>query len=169
MTKLKLKNKRMIKRKPTVRKKKVGRPTKYRPEFCQQMIEWFDRELTILKEVEKISPCGAITIMEEKPNKPPMFGDFARNKIKTNHQTMLEWTKKFPEFNEAYKECKEIQQEFIIMGCLMGHLNSSFGRFTMKNISDWRDKIETDSSKDEKEDNTLKLAYSLQALNDTSS
>ena len=54
MTKLKLKNKRMIKRKPTVRKKKVGRPTKYRPEFCQQMIEWFDRELTILKEVEKI-------------------------------------------------------------------------------------------------------------------
>jgi hypothetical protein len=140
-------------------KNKVGRPTKYKPEYCEKMIKWFDRELTVLKEVEKVSPAGVVTIKEEKPNKPPMFGEFCRTILKVHHSTMLLWVQEHKEFSEAYKDCKEIQKEFIIMGCLMGIFNSSFGRFTLKNISDWRDHVIESQDKDEK--NAIVLAYSL--------
>lgn len=138
--------------------KKRGRPTKYKKEFCDRMVEWFDRELTILKEVDKIEYGKVVKVEAEAPNEPPMFGTFARQELGIYHQTMITWTKQYPEFNEAYRECKQIQRDFIVMGCLMGHLNSNFGRFTMKNISEWRDNIETHVSTDK---NNITLAYAL--------
>ena len=155
------------KKKKETKEKKVGRPTKYKPEFCKMMVNWFDRELTQFKNAEKISMGEVITVKEEVANTPPMFGQFARKVAKVRHETMIKWCEQYPEFHKAYKECKNIQKEWIIMGCLTGYLNSSFGRFTLKNISDWRDNVETHISTDK---GGIKLAYSLgQKVNDDSS
>lgn len=140
-------------------KSKGGRPSKYKKEYCQLMINWFSRDLTREVEVEKIEYGKAVKINEIQPNYPPMFGAFARE-IGVSHATLIDWTKKNKEFLEAYNECKQIQRDHIVMGCLMGIYNANFGRFTMKNISEWRDKIEThiDNGK-----GGLKLAYKLEA------
>lgn len=119
----------------------AGRPTTYKKKYGQMMIDWFDRELTVLKDVQRVEYGKVVVVQEEAPNKPPMFGVFARKVIGVYYQTLVDWKHKYPEFNDAYNECKRIQQEFIIMGCLMGHLNANFGRFTMKNISTWRDNV----------------------------
>lgn len=70
------KNKKNKNKKEGQTEKKRGRPTKYRPEFCQMMVEWFDRELTEIVECERATSNGAVvTIKEEKPIRPPMFGE----------------------------------------------------------------------------------------------
>ena len=124
------------------KKKKVGKPTSYKKRYCKDIIDFFN--------IEPVNKKGL-------PVKPPMFGAFAR-KIGVYHQTMLDWVKKYPEFDEAYKEAKNMQQEIIIVGCLLNAYSASFGRFTMKNISDWRDNIDTHVSTDK---GGFKLAYSL--------
>jgi len=143
-------------------KKKVGagRPTKYKKEYCEMMIDFFNRDVTRIVETEEMQ-LGKKTIRKERlPNYPPMFGKFARDVLKINHCTLLEWVKKYDEFAKAYNECKVIQREHIIIGCLMGVYNGNFGRFTMKNISDWRDNVDTHISTDR---GGLKLAYSLES------
>lgn len=127
-------------------KNKGGRPTSYKKKYCEEIIKYFDK-----------SPIDE----KGQPAKPPMFGAFARH-IGVYHQTMLDWVKKYPEFDEAYREAKQMQQEIIIIGCLVGVYNASFGRFTMKNISEWRDNIDTHISTDK---GGIKLAYSLKEVN----
>lgn len=147
----------MEEKKKKKKKNKAGRPTLYKKEYCNLMINFFVRDLTREVEVEKIEYGKAVIIKEDKPNYPPMFGAFARE-IGVSHATLIDWTKKHKEFLEAYKECKEIQKEHIVMACLMGIYNANFGRFTMKNISDWRDNVDTHISTDK---GGIKLAYSL--------
>lgn len=104
----------------------VGRPTKYKPEYCQVIIDYFDIPATD---------------SEGNANNPRFLSAFARS-IGVNHDTLHEWCSVYPEFSEAYTEAKRLQGEHIIVNALQNRYNSSFAWRTMMNIQDWRDKQE---------------------------
>lgn len=102
----------------------AGRPTKYKPEYCQQIVEWFE--------------------VKVKENELPFLSKWARQEARVCEDTAIEWTKQHEDFSEAYKKAKDIQKEFLITGGLTGKFNPTFAIFTAKNITDMRDMTNID-------------------------
>lgn len=95
------------------------------------MIEFFEREL--------------IDYSGEKPklNKFPTFERFSCNK-RLHNETLLEWCKEHEEFSVAYQHCKKIQKDLLIEGGLSGAYKEGFTKFLAVNVTDLRDKIESE-------------------------
>ena len=120
-------------------KRKVGRPSKYKPEYCAHLIRFFDIDRIIYKDITITYKNGDTvdkTVPEASPT--PFFGDWCKE-IGICQDTMNEWVKTYPEFSEAYKEAKTLQENFFIECALKGVHNSTFTIFTMKNVCGWRD------------------------------
>ena len=116
-----------------------GRPTKYKPEYCQEIIEFFSIPPSREVEVVQYDKSGNDHVTyQTKANPIPFFAAFAR-KIGVNDDTIVEWEKVHPEFSAAYKKAKELQKEFLIENGLAGLYNATFAIFTAKNITDMRD------------------------------
>jgi hypothetical protein len=134
--------------KPKVYKKKpngkndTGKPTKYRPKYCKEIIAYFDREPYIIVDKTVTYANGASKeITEKEPTDLPLFGKFA-HKVGVTHDTLIDWTKSYPEFGEAYKRAKQLQEHILITNGLAGGYAPAFAIFTAKNILGWRDKHE---------------------------
>ena len=54
--------------------------------------------------------------------------------------------KDFDEFRKAYMTCKQLQKDFLIHVGLSGASPSAFAIFTAKNVTDMRDKVESEVS-----------------------
>ena len=113
----------------------AGQPTKYKPEYCQQIIDFFSVEAMV---IIKDGSFDGKTKLERLPAKMPWFEGFAR-KIGVSMTTLHDWRKKHPEFDEAYAHAKELQREFLVEVGLSGKTSASFVIFTMKNVCGWRD------------------------------
>ena len=126
---------------------KLGRPSKYDPKFCKRIIDYFTQDLYIERIKSRItSKTGAVCEnMELLPNPPKWFGSFAYS-IGVTQKTLTEWIKTKADFCLAYTRAKELQHEHIKNLANMGLYNSNFATFTMKNISDWRDKKDLELS-----------------------
>ena len=139
---------------------KCGQPTKYDPKYCDELIEFFS-EVRYTKEIkkERITEHKNGTMTREVeyilvPSGLPFLSAFAR-KIGVCVDTLHEWANgrtgkdddaplKHPEFSDAYKKAKELQKEFLINNGLQGLYPPASFIFTAKNITDMRDKVETD-------------------------
>ena len=110
---------------------KDGRPTKYKEEYCQDIIKWFDREATTL-ESGKIIPCDI-----------PLIGDYAL-RLGISRDTLHEWCRVHPEFSDSFKRAKDIQRSILVRLGMKGLYNPSFSVFAAKNMIGWRDKQEID-------------------------
>nr|DAN28063.1 MAG TPA: Terminase small subunit [Caudoviricetes sp.] len=144
-----IKNNGTIHGEPERNKKKIGRPTAYRPEYCQQLIDYFSVDpMEIIKDAE----VDGKVKLERLPAKMPWFAGFAR-KIGVNIDTLHEWKKNYEEFSEAYKIAKELQREFLVEIGLSGKTSASFVIFTMKNVCGWRDErdLKLKKAKEDKE------------------
>ena len=109
--------------------KKLGRPTKYKASYCEELIEYFDQPLYIKVPVEKMSASGAVKVIEERvANDMPTFEGFAR-KIGTIHETLLNWSKQHEAFFDAYCVAKGIQKQFIFTHSLGNKYNTNFAKF----------------------------------------
>jgi hypothetical protein len=116
-----------------------GRPTKYKEEYCQEIVEYFDIDPTVEVDVVHTYKNGdTVEKSELRANNLRFLSGFAR-KIGVCHDTLLEWTKKHPEFSEAYKIAKSLQKEHLITCGLQGLFQSTAFIFTAKNITDMRD------------------------------
>jgi hypothetical protein len=125
-------------------KRKEGRPTKYKKEYCDEIITFFDRELYHKELIEvKVKGGGTKEEFREVPNDIAFFSEFAR-KIGVTTSSLDRWVHKYPEFRDAYKKAQQIQKEFLIKNGLAGRYNPTFAIFTAKNITDMRDKQEVD-------------------------
>jgi len=122
-----------------------GRPTKYKEEYCETMVKFFNRDLKKVVNKEVPSKIGKIKIEEETANEMPFFGYFAKE-ISVCYDTLQEWRKVHPKFSDAYKECKKLQERFLVQNALDGHMVPSVAIFVMKNVLKWTDKVETDTS-----------------------
>ena len=106
------------KSKPTAtKKKKLGRPTEYRPEFCEKLIEHF-------REGYSYESFGA--------------------EVGVSFQTVYAWEKKHKAFLEAKKKGRALQIKFWEKEgrkAMWGGkaMNPAIFIFTMKNICKWSD------------------------------
>jgi len=125
---------------------KEGRPTKYKPEYCQGIIEYFDIEP--YREVEEtitFKNGDTKTYYKNVANDLRFFSAYARS-IGVAHETLREWRKVYPEFSVAYKAAKGLQKEHLIANGLQNTFAQPFAVFTAKNILGWRDKSDVDHS-----------------------
>jgi len=120
-------------------KKSRGQPTKYKPEYCKEIIEFFDIEhFNIITETTTYKNGNKTEREVRVPAQLPFFSAFARE-IEVTTETLNQWTKKYPDFSDAYKRAKELQKEMLINNGLMGLYNASSYIFTAKNIAGMRD------------------------------
>lgn len=139
-----------------------GQPTKYKPEYCQQLIDYFSIEpLEIIREQEITDTEGGKYISRRLPRRFPWFEGFAR-KIGVHRNTLKNWCAEHPEFAEAYETAKDLQREFLVDIGLSGATSASFAIFTMKNVCGWRDERDLKLKKAKEEgdidDDELKAA-----------
>lgn len=140
----------------------AGRPNDYKPEYAEQMINFFDAEpytKIIVKEEHRESSKGTKTDKVEYKliaNTLPTFVRFARQ-IGVTYNTLYNWAheidpewvdkgdgvqapRRYPEFFKAYLECKELQKDFLIQNGLQGTSPSSAFIFVAKNLTDMVDR-----------------------------
>lgn len=132
----------------------AGRPTVYKEEYCQQMIEFFDiepyKEVTETFYYKDWSSKDSIKLI---PNKLPTFSKFART-IGVNRATLLDratktdesWHLVFPEFSSTYEVCKDIMKDYLNDNGLMNLYNSAYCKFVAINATDMKDKSEVDQN-----------------------
>lgn len=97
--------------------------SKYRTEFSDMMLEYFNR-------------CG-----EDYPT----FELFAES-IGVTNDTLLNWREKYSRFRNAYARCKNIQKGKTISGAMVGKYNPQFAKFMAVNNFGMVEKSESDSS-----------------------
>jgi hypothetical protein len=110
-----------------------GRPTKYDPKYCEDIINHFDVEPFD----EIIDKDG--NVIGTKPARFPTFERYAR-KIKVHTDTLIEWTKVHPEFSVAYKKAHNLQFAVYQEGVMQGAWQQAFAIFLGKNIFKLTDK-----------------------------
>lgn len=99
----------------------AGRPSKYAPELCDQLVEMAKEGASLLECALELGVCK---------------------------QTLFNWAEQHPEFLDAIKRAKAYRQvwwERVHRKCAMlGDGNSSAIQFGLKNIApdDYRDKVE---------------------------
>jgi hypothetical protein len=130
--------------------REMGRPTKYDPKYCEEIIEYFDKKL----------------FKEASFGKNPELNDFPTieyyaAKIRgVTRQTLINWTKEHPDFLEAFNRAKDLQQALLLQGGISRAYDSGFSRFIMNSISDtYKEKTVVDVSDETK--GLIKLAYAL--------
>ena len=118
----------------------VGQPTKYKPEYCTAIIEYFTEFERYEDVVTKrfFNKDGEETGNEttRRPLPPPTFYGFAR-KCGVCRDTVHQWSLKIPEFKLAYAEAKAIQGQFIIENAMCNISPQNFSKFMMENNFGW--------------------------------
>jgi len=133
---------------------KDGRPTAYRPKYCQELIDFFDREP--YREVETPhydkSGNGNVVWTETKtvPNRYPTIRDFA-HKIEVGVSTVYDWLEPKHnsyqlKFSEAFTQAQVLRKDFLIHNGLLGLHNPAYAKFVAVNCTDMRDKVDTEMS-----------------------
>jgi len=137
----------MAKKKKTAKKKlKEGRPTKYKPKFCQILVDFFDIEPFEKMEIPHYQNDGkTLKWMDYKliPARMPTLRKFAK-KIDVHVSHVYGWiNEKSPtyhkEFSDAFTCAKEIRKDWLIDLGLSGLTPPLSYKFTAINVTDMRD------------------------------
>ena len=112
--------------------KNKGAPSKYKPEYCQKIIDYFS-----------VDPFETIKDQEGQDtgiyrHKFPTLQRFAHI-LNVGIPTLHDWAKKHADFSYAMKEAKHLQEAFLSESALYGLVNSPFAIFAAKNIFGWSD------------------------------
>lgn len=120
----------------------IVQPGEYHPGYCDQMLAFFDRP-KMRETIETFTyKSGAVDErVKYVPNTPPHFSEFAR-KIGVTTRTLKKWAKEHPDFREAYDQCQEIFEEFMIDNGLTGGYGAIAMKFVAVNRTKMRDKTE---------------------------
>lgn len=124
-----------------------GRPTKFKEQYAQDLLSYFDTAPYIEKTKQVVSYGAVIEIAFNEANDFPTIAGFAIS-IGVHRDTLLEWSNakdekgdlKYPEFSGAYKQAIQFQERYLVVNGLKGLVNSPFAIFTAKNVLGWRDK-----------------------------
>lgn len=132
-----------------------GRPSKYRPEYCQQMLDYFKSARDIFKKAS-FGSKGEKEYLEF-----PTFQGFAALELGVCTKTLQNWCDEDEQFLRTYETCREIQQQILVKGGLTRAYDSNFAKFILNSVSDtFKDKpVELDATDEAK--NLIRLGYAL--------
>tara|TARA_R100000789_G_scaffold89280_1_gene86358 strand:- start:563 stop:1033 length:471 start_codon:yes stop_codon:yes gene_type:complete len=105
-----------------IKPRPVGRPTKFKPEFCDVVME----HLT-------------------NPNKLGTLRGLAA-RLNISPETLYRWKRDIPEFSNALQNAQAIQEEKLAQAMLLSNLNTTGCIFTLKNLYNWKDKREVQAN-----------------------
>jgi hypothetical protein len=114
-------------------KNKVGRPTDYRDEYCERMIEYFKSpKRKIIYDIEKFQNG------ELKRKKPiafapqlPTIQRFAIFELGVAPSTLYKWEEVHPEFHEICEIARELEKMHLAEGGLNKDYDASFEKFLL--------------------------------------
>lgn len=103
---------------------------KYKPEYCQQLIDYFKN----IKQGEatEVEYYQDGEIKREKGSAPvyPTFEMFA-TMIGVNHSTIYDWEKSYPEFNEAMEFGRSVQKSMLQQLALSKTYDGNFAKYLL--------------------------------------
>ncbi len=108
---------------------------KYDPNFCTELLRFFDCAPFSVTEVQKKD--GSITLLETAAELPT-FAAFAK-KIGVTCVELKAWEEKHAAFKYACEQARDRQGNILIQNSLRGNYASSFAVFTAKNLLGWKD------------------------------
>jgi transposase len=126
----------------------VGRPTSYKPEFCQALMDYVEANTRDAWR-ENTTATGQVQIL---PVKPPSIARFAQS-IDVAESTIYEWLKQtnddgtltYPEFSKVFTRAREAIGVFWIEMSVGGAVPNGVAIMGLKNISGWTDKTEVET------------------------
>ena len=122
----------------------LGRPTSYRPEYCESLIRYFDRKswciATDAKGTQKVMPQDDV---------PTLIRWCLA--IGVPRRTIYDWIKTYPEFADAHDTAMELQKAFLIESGNI-HGSGGFASFMLKCVHGMQ---EPKADADEKEDGPI--------------
>lgn len=124
---------------PPKKKQPIGRPTKYKKEYAQQLLDYFNK--AIVEKIETItegtgkSEWKKTEVRYEATFFPTL--ELFANQIEVNDDTLQNWSdaidkrgrRKHPEFFSAYTRAKRIQRGVLIQYAMIGKLSTQFATF----------------------------------------
>lgn len=110
--------------------KALGRPSSYNPTYCDDLISFFIRPYYTVGAFGKLIPT-----------EPPFMSAWAR-KIGVSENCIWQWQQKFPDFDEAIKKAKKIQEEHYVSCGFAGASNPAVTIFLLKNHHGYTDRQE---------------------------
>jgi len=117
----------------------AGRPTKYKKQYCEEIIRFFDVPQTKIQKVTQITASGVTEFNKEVPENLPTIIGFAR-KIGVLSETLKEWADKHEEFSVSYRKALELEKEFLIQNGLKGFYQPNIFQFIASNLTDMKNK-----------------------------
>lgn len=127
---------------PAIQPSCFGRPTLYKPEYCEQLLSYFEREAA------DRTPINLVVATSDKGQsfKPiarpfPTLEKWAHD-IGVTTMTMRDWEGKHPDFLAAVARAKEIQKQVICADGWTGLVPPATFAFVASNFTDMRQKTE---------------------------
>ena len=117
-------------------KNKGGRPTKYKPEYCQEILEFFNREPWERKHVEdsngnKLFKKNGEPFIDKVIAQFPTFEKFAADRGVT-HKTLINWHSE-EEFLQAYNIAKQMQHHILLQNGLFANYSPQYAALITHN------------------------------------
>ncbi len=133
------------------KKAKTGRPTKYKSEYCDKLVEFFDIEPWEEREIPHYKN-GEVVWKDIKilPVRMPTLRGFAKM-INVSIRAVYNWLDSksktcHEEFMHAFTYAKDIRKDWLVDVGLSGTAPPASFKFVAVNVTDMRDKIETELS-----------------------
>ena len=123
----------------------MGRPTDYKPEYVQKLYDYFSEPPYKTVTKTRVINGEKIETESEEATDFKSLAGFAVS-IGVHRETLLEWSKLYPDFSDAYRMAKSFQENWMSVNGPKDLVNSQFTIFLAKNVLDWRDKKEVEHS-----------------------
>lgn len=121
---------------------------KYKPEYCDKIIEYFSNvEREVIYE-EFYFPDGTLKgkkPVQILPPKLPTMEGFAES-IGVINNTLLNWCKDYPQFENAYARAKQIQKDIIMTNGAQKQYDSNFSKFLLMNNHGMAEQVKNDTT-----------------------
>lgn len=115
----------------------AGRPTKYRKEYCDEILDYFGRPPYV--EVTRTNPKTGMEYTERQATDLPTVERFA-SELGVAVSTVYQWTHEHPEFSEAFTRARQMQVDHLLQNGLHGHFREGLAKFMLTNLSEYQER-----------------------------